>query len=283
VWQGYLWLFYPSQEDFPYAAYAPILIGSLVALLILGSRQAPGSERGAGQRFVKGIRVAVVALAVWGALALGLLYVSAAGRVARLTPPSGAGACSQAFYDSTVAMEDGNFYRHRGFDLVAMHRALRANLRSGRIVQGGSTITQQLAKNLFLTNDRTLGRKLQEALYAVALERRFSKRQLLQLYVRNVDYGLGQHGISQAAGFYFHTTPGRLTLAQSALLVGMVPYAPQQWPAPEKLDRGRATALGRLAYWFPGRYTPEEIRSAESMPLASLLPGMPHEPQREAR
>ena len=169
-------------------------------------------------------------------------------------------------------MEDGNFYRHGGIDANAARLAVIVNLRAQQLRMGGSTVTQQLAKNLFLSKDRTLSRKIPEAFLALALERRFTKSEILNQYVHVIDYGMGQKGIDQAAGFYFHTTPDRLTLAQSAVLVGMVPYNPQTWPTRERLEQGRETALGRLAYWFPGKYSDAEIEAARQVPLEKLLP-----------
>jgi hypothetical protein len=168
-------------------------------------------------------------------------------------------------------MEDGNFYGHHGVDFEAVQRALRADIAAGRVVQGGSTITQQLAKNLFLTNDRTVWRKTQELFLALALERRFTKAQIVTLYVNSIDYGMGQHGITAAARYYFHTTPDRLTLAQGAVLVGLISSPPHVWLSGPRLDSGRTTALGRVAFWFPGRYTQAQLDAAQSVPLQSLI------------
>jgi hypothetical protein len=189
---------------------------------------------------------------------------------------------SEPMQDATVAMEDGHFYQHHGFDFAAMHRALRVDIREGRIAQGGSTITQQLAKNLFLTQDRTIWRKLQEAVYTIALEHELTKQQILELYFNTIDYGMGNHGIRQASAYYFHTTPDKLTLAQSATLVGLVPEPPRRLPAlaadrePEyenldDLSLGEQTALGRIAYFFPERYSSARIAEAQSVSLEKLI------------
>ena len=171
---------------------------------------------------------------------------------------------SSSMQDATVAMEDGHFYSHHGFDWIAIHRALRVDLRDGRVEQGGSTITQQLAKNLFLTNDRTIIRKLEEAAYTAELEHDLSKHRILELYLNKIDYGCGQHGITAAATYYFHETPAQLTLAQSALLVGLVP-APPQTPDGvnlSQLAQGQQTALSRVAFFFPGRYSSAELTAS---------------------
>lgn len=182
-------------------------------------------------------------------------------------------AVSTSMQDATVAMEDGHFYQHHGFDWTAMHRALRVDLREGQVEQGGSTLTQQLAKNLFLSNDRTLWRKLQEAGYTAELEHDLPKRRILELYLNTIDYGMGQHGIKAAAAYYFHKTPNSLTLPESAILVGLVPHPPQ---VPSefndgRLSQGEQTALGRMAFFFPHRYSQAEVQATERIPLDHLI------------
>lgn len=182
-------------------------------------------------------------------------------------------AVSTSMQDATVAMEDGYFYNHHGFDWIAMHRALRVDLREGRVEQGGSTLTQQLAKNLFLSNDRTLWRKLQEAGYTAELEHDLPKHRILELYLNTIDYGMGQHGIKAAAAYYFHKTPDRLTLPESAILVGLVPRPPQT-PSEfndGRLSQGERTALGRIAFFFPHRYSQAEVQASERVPLDHLI------------
>jgi len=203
-----------------------------------------------------------------------VLWLRAVAITASIFPDSTAvrlPVISGPFHDATVAMEDGRFYFHRGIDVEAIHRALRANLQAGSIVQGGSTITQQLAKNLFLSNDRTPWRKVQEMFLALALERRLTKEEILTLYRNTIDYGMGQHGIKHAASFYFHTSPDQLTLAQSAVLVGLVPAPPQTWLTEDQLEQGRQTALDRIAFWFPGRYSDSQRGAARSLPLESFV------------
>ena len=175
--------------------------------------------------------------------------------------------------DATVAMEDGHFYQHHGFDWLAMHRALRVDLREGRVEQGGSTLTQQLAKNLFLSNDRTLWRKLQEAGYTAEIEHDLPKRRILELYLNTIDYGMGQHGIKAAAAYYFHKTTDRLTLPESAILVSLVSHPPQ---IPGELNnanllQGEKMALDRIAFFFPHRYSQAEVQAAGNIPLDHLI------------
>lgn len=121
-----------------------------------------------------------------------------------------------------IAIEDARFYRHFGLDPIGIIRAALVNLRAGRTVQGASTITQQLAKNLFLTTERTLARKAEEAMLALMLERRFNKNQILERYLNEVYFGEGAYGIHAAAQTYFGKQPLDLTLGESALLAGIL-------------------------------------------------------------
>lgn len=130
--------------------------------------------------------------------------------------------------DAFVAIEDYRFYRHFGLDPVGIARALWKNLRAGRIVEGGSTITQQLAKNLFLTPERTLARKIPEVLLTLQLEARFSKEEILTMYMNQIYFGHGAYGVETAARTFFGKSARELTLAESALLAG-VPRAPGRY------------------------------------------------------
>jgi penicillin-binding protein 1A len=121
-----------------------------------------------------------------------------------------------------VAIEDRRFYRHWGIDPRGMARAFFADLRGGGVRQGGSTITQQLAKTNFLSNDRTVKRKAQEIIIAFWLEAWLTKQQILSRYLSSVYFGDGVYGLRAAAHHYFNRDPDRLTLAQSAMLAGMV-------------------------------------------------------------
>jgi penicillin-binding protein 1A len=123
---------------------------------------------------------------------------------------------------AVLASEDRRFYSHFGLDVWSLARAAWVNLQAGRIVQGGSTITQQLAKNLFLKPERTYGRKIQEALLAVYLEMSFSKDEILAIYLNRVYFGAGAYGIDAAARRYFNKPASRLTLIESAILAGLL-------------------------------------------------------------
>ena len=178
---------------------------------------------------------------------------------------------SLAMQDATVAMEDGNFYQHHGMEWASMHRALRVNMREGRVRQGGSTITQQLAKNLFLSEERTIARKIKEAALTLELERQLSKQRILEIYLNVIDYGMKQHGISAAAHYYFHKAPSQMTLAESAMLVGLVPKPPQEKLVSQEIAAGREKALQRMAGVWPQRYSSEQMDKAMSVSIYHLV------------
>ena len=124
--------------------------------------------------------------------------------------------------DAFIAIEDRRFRYHFGLDPIGMARAAVENMLAGHVVQGGSTITQQLAKNLFLDPQRTFDRKVQEALLALYLESRYSKNQILTLYLNRVYFGAGVYGIEAAAERFFGKPARRLSLTEAAMLAGSV-------------------------------------------------------------
>ena len=129
--------------------------------------------------------------------------------------------------EALIAIEDRRFRHHFGVDPIGIARAIYANLTAGDVVQGGSTLTQQLAKNLFLTPERSTRRKVQEALLALWLERRFSKDELLEIYLNRVYLGGGAYGVDAAARLFFGVSARRVTLWQAAMLAGL-PQAPSR-------------------------------------------------------
>lgn len=145
---------------------------------------------------------------------------------------------------AVMAIEDRRFYSHFGVDPLGLARAMLVNVRQGRFAQGGSTITQQLAKNLFLTPDKTIRRKVQEAMLAMVIEWRHDKDEILSAYLNRVYYGSGAFGIDSAARTYFGKTAPELTLWESAILAGLLKapsrYAPTANP---KLSRDRARVV----------------------------------------
>ncbi len=143
--------------------------------------------------------------------------------------------------DAVIATEDQRFYDHHGVDPLGMMRAAITNLREGRTVQGGSTLTQQLAKNLYLSSDRTFSRKLEEFTLALWLEMKLSKEDILELYLNRVYLGSGAYGVDQASRRYFRKPARNLSLAESAMIAGLLKapsrYSPLSNP---KLARTRA-------------------------------------------
>jgi penicillin-binding protein 1A len=122
---------------------------------------------------------------------------------------------------ATLATEDRRFYEHFGLDVIGMARALSENVRANGVVQGGSTLTQQLAKNLFLSSERSMRRKIKEAFLALLLEARFTKREILKLYLDRSYLGGGAVGVEAASQFYFGKSVRKVNLAEAALLAGL--------------------------------------------------------------
>ncbi|MCD6271798.1 MAG: transglycosylase domain-containing protein, partial [Deltaproteobacteria bacterium] len=127
--------------------------------------------------------------------------------------------------EALVATEDRKFYNHIGIDLKGIMRAIIKDIMAGAFVEGASTITQQLTKTLFLTSRKTLMRKIKEALLALQLERRYTKSEILELYLNQVYFGSGAYGVESAARIFFGKSVKELNLAESALIAGM-PKAP---------------------------------------------------------
>ena len=142
---------------------------------------------------------------------------------------------------AVIATEDRRFYSHFGLDPIGLARALVVNLRAGHVVQGGSTITQQLAKNLFLTPERTFKRKVQEMLLALWLEHRFSKEQILEIYLNRVYLGAGAYGVDAAARRYFGKSAREVNLYEAAVIAGLLRAPSRFSPANDReLAAGRA-------------------------------------------
>ena len=131
----------------------------------------------------------------------------------------------QIIQDSFVSVEDKRFYNHVGFDPIRMGKAVLSNLRSKDIIEGGSTITQQYAKNLFLTNEQTWSRKIQEFFYAARLEMQYGKDEILEGYLNTIYFGHGVYGIKSAASYFFGKEMQDLSIAQLAMLIG-IPNGP---------------------------------------------------------
>jgi penicillin-binding protein 1A len=150
--------------------------------------------------------------------------------------------------DAVLATEDRRFYSHWGIDPIGIGRAVWQNYRRGRIVEGGSTITQQLTKVLFLTPDKSLERKLKEAILALELERRYSKDRILEMYLNQVYFGHGAYGVEAAARTYFGKSVSELTVRESALIAGLprAPSAYSPFDHAEAAKRRREVVFRRL-------------------------------------
>ena len=147
--------------------------------------------------------------------------------------------------DAMVAVEDKRFRYHPGIDPIGLVRAAWVNFRAGRSVQGGSTVTQQLARNLFLNNDRNWTRKAREGLLALAIERKFSKDQILELYLNRVYFGGGAYGIDAASRRFYGHSARSLNTAEAAIIAGLVKAPSRYAPSsdPEKARRRAGTVL----------------------------------------
>ncbi|MBP2678034.1 MAG: transglycosylase [Deltaproteobacteria bacterium] len=146
------------------------------------------------------------------------------------------GAIPAALKKAVVASEDANFYAHEGVDYEAIREAIKADWRKGRFIHGGSTITQQLAKNLFLTREKTLIRKVKEFVLARRLDDALSKSRILELYLNVVELGPMVYGIGHAARYYFGKPPSALTVRECAFLASMLP-GPKVYDPYRKMDR----------------------------------------------
>jgi len=148
--------------------------------------------------------------------------------------------------DAMVAVEDRRFYHHVGVDPIGVARALWINTRRGANVQGASTITQQLARNVFLTNSRTFARKFREMILSLALEWKFSKKQILELYLNKVYFGGGAYGIDAASRRFFGHSAAELSLPEAAVIAGLV-KAPSHYSPSADIEaaRGRASVVIR--------------------------------------
>ncbi|MCX7778216.1 MAG: PBP1A family penicillin-binding protein [Armatimonadetes bacterium] len=172
---------------------------------------------------------------------------------------------------ATVAIEDRRFYSHPGVDPRSIVRALMVNLREGRYAQGGSTITQQLARSLFLTPEKSLKRKLKEIILAIRIERAFSKQEILEMYLNQVCYGHGAYGVEVASQLYFGKHVWELNLPQCAMLAALprrpAYYSPYEHPGACKARRD--IILDKMAEL--GFITKEEAEEAKRTPITEGL------------
>ncbi|BBB91410.1 transglycosylase domain-containing protein [Methylomusa anaerophila] len=167
-----------------------------------------------------------------------------------------------------IAVEDNRYYQHSGFDAEGIFRAFLVNLQTGTVTEGGSTITQQLVKNLFLSHDRTLTRKLEEFVLSLDMEVRYSKEEILEMYLNTIYYGSGAYGIGEASAIYFGKPPASLSLPECAMLAGL-PNSPSltspyvDFIAAKQRQAVVLTAMVRYGYISPGL-----AQEAKAAPLA---------------
>ncbi len=168
---------------------------------------------------------------------------------------------------AVIAVEDDRFYRHFGIDPIGILRATVRNILAGRVVEGGSTITQQLARNLYLTQRRTLTRKLQELFIILQLEARYSKREILEMYLNQVYFGFGAWGVEAASQLYFGKHVRDLDLAESALLAGLLRSPEVYTPLrnPQLARERRNIVLNRMVEL--GLLSPDTAADAKEAPV----------------
>ncbi|MBI4826476.1 MAG: PBP1A family penicillin-binding protein [Nitrospirae bacterium] len=166
-----------------------------------------------------------------------------------------------------VSVEDSNFWVHRGIDYIAILRALAKDVIAGRIKEGASTITQQLAKVLFLTPEKTVLRKLKEVALAFKIEKNLTKKEILELYLNKVYFGHGAYGVKMAAKTYFGKPVSNLDLAESALIVGLI-KAPSTYSPYSNLDKAKQRQYTVLSRMLKEKYiSREEMDKAYKQPL----------------
>lgn len=164
-----------------------------------------------------------------------------------------------------IAAEDNRFYDHIGVDPIGILRAVVTNLTNRGIAQGGSTITQQLAKNAFLSQDQTLKRKIQEAILALELERKYSKKEILEMYMNQIYFGRGAYGIQTAAHTYFGKDVGDLTLAECAMIAGL-PKSPNYYSSSiNEATARKNVVVGQMEKY--GYITPSQAEEAKKSSL----------------
>lgn len=172
-----------------------------------------------------------------------------------------------AIIEATIAIEDRKFYRHYGFDLLRIGAAALKNIQQGEKAQGASTITQQYARNLFLSHDKTWQRKWDEAIYSLRLEMNYTKDEILEGYLNTIYYGHGAYGIEAAANFYFRKSSSELNTAEASMLVG-IPKGPLYYSPIRNYDRAKSRQqLVLQAMAQEGYMTSQEAKDFYKTPL----------------
>jgi monofunctional biosynthetic peptidoglycan transglycosylase len=174
---------------------------------------------------------------------------------------------SQRIIQAVIMGEDASFYMHHGFDFYEIKESIKKNLQRGGYARGASTITQQLAKNLFLSTDKSIHRKLKEAILTIRLERALSKRRILEIYLNVIEWGPDIYGVEAAARVYFGKRAQSLDAAESAALAAMIPSPLRLQP--DKNMKSLKVRQERVLGWMKmaGHLTEEEYRAAVEQPL----------------
>lgn len=157
---------------------------------------------------------------------------------------------------ATIAIEDKNFYKHSGFDFLRIIKSLYVNFKSGKTLQGASTISQQLSKNLFLSFEKTWKRKIKEAWLTIELESQYTKDEILEAYLNTINYG-GIYGIEKASQYYYHKSAKDLNLAEASILVG-IPKSPSNYSPIANLDNAKKRQALILDAMVKNKYISEE-------------------------
>lgn len=174
----------------------------------------------------------------------------------------------ETYLEAVVSVEDHRFYEHFGIDPIAITRAVIHDIQAGRYVEGGSTITQQLAKNLYFSQEKELSRKAAEVFMAFALEHAYDKDEILELYVNSIYFGDGYYNVGTASQGYFGKEPSQMSEYESTLLAG-VPNAPSRYAPTKNLElaqKRQRQVLRRLEAC--GCYTREEVQLVSAQMLA---------------
>ena len=259
-WQTPQWLkrFFRFSLKVASVSLTAILIG-IIALVIYGEGLPRPDMQNALQRPP---RITVVDKDGLVITAYGTLYGSPVD-VTQLPPH-----VVQAF----IATEDRNFYHHLGVNPVSIARAIMVNVKAGQVRQGGSTITQQVAKNLFLSSDRTLNRKAQEVLLSFWLELNYSKDEILALYLNQMYFGAGAFGLDAAAERYFKKSPKQLTIGEAAMLAGLL-KAPSNYAPTSSPEAAKERAKIVLNAMFEAGYlTQSELDNIKTGSIAKAAP-----------
>ena len=189
----------------------------------------------------------------------------------------------QTYINAVISAEDSRFTHHKGVDPVSIARALVTDLRTGSFAEGGSTITQQLAKNTLFTQEKHLARKAAEMFAALAIEKQYNKEQIFEMYVNTIYFGSGHYGIGEAAQGYFGKTPLQLTDAEAVMLAGL-PNAPSAYSpnsSPDLAVKRMQVVLNRMVGCKKLTREQADALAAEAVTL-QFLPASRHRPEHAA-